>query len=54
MVGVVLAFMAPLFMPGYSLVNPVDQTDFAAALEALSDSPILAQWTGPCIRGGAG
>lgn len=44
MVGVLLAFVAPLFMPGYSLINPVDQTDFPAALQALGDSAILAQW----------
>ena len=44
MVGVVLTFVAPLFMPGYSLINPVDQTDFPAAVDALGDSPVLAQW----------
>ena len=44
MLGVVLAFVAPLFMPGFSLVNPVDQTDFAAARDALGESPVLAQW----------
>ena len=44
MAGVVLAFVAPLFMPGYSLINPVDQIDFVAAVNALGDSPILAQW----------
>ena len=43
-VGVVLTFVAPLFMPGYSLINPVDQTDFPAAVDALGDSPVLAQW----------
>ena len=43
-IGVVVAFVAPLFMPGYSLVNAVDQTDFPLALEALGDSPVLAQW----------
>ena len=44
MVGVVLAFVAPLFMPGYTFINPVDQTDFPAALDALGDSAVLAQW----------
>ncbi len=42
--GVVLAFVAPAFMPGYGLVNPVDQTDFAAARDALGDSAVLAHW----------
>jgi hypothetical protein len=42
--GVLLAFVAPLFIPGYSLVTPVDQTDFPAAVDALGDLPILAQW----------
>ena len=44
MIGVILAFVAPLFIPGYSLINPVDQTDFPAAVDALGDLPILAQW----------
>ncbi len=43
-VGVVLAFVAPLFMPGYTFINPVDQTDFSVARDALGDSPVLAQW----------
>ena len=43
-VGVLVVFVAPLFMPGYTFINSVDQTDFPAALEALGDSPILAQW----------
>ncbi len=42
--GVALGFVAPLFMPGYTFVSPVDQTDFSAALGALSDSAVLAQW----------
>ena len=42
--GVVLAFVAPIFMPGYALIYPVDQTDFAAAVDALGDSPVLAHW----------
>ena len=44
MVGVALAFVAPLFMPGYTFINPVDQTDFPAARDALGDSAVLAQW----------
>ena len=43
-VGVLVAFVAPLFMPGYTFINSVDQTDFPKALEALGDAPILAQW----------
>ncbi|MYA62097.1 MAG: hypothetical protein F4X94_05935 [Dehalococcoidia bacterium] len=44
MVGVVLAFVAPLFMPGYTFINPVDQTDFPAARDALGATAVLAQW----------
>ncbi len=43
-VGVVLAFMAPLFIPGYVFIDPVDQTEYAASLGAFSDAPVLAQW----------
>ena len=43
-VGVVLALASPMFMPGYAFINPVDQTDFAAARDALGDSAVLAQW----------
>ena len=42
--GVALAFVAPIFMPGYALIDPVDQTDFAAARDALGDSAIVAHW----------
>ena len=42
--GVVLAFVAPIFMPGYAVVSPVDQTDFTAARDALGDSAVLAHW----------
>ena len=42
--GVILAFLAPIFMPGYALIDPVDQTDFAAARDALGDSAVLAHW----------
>ncbi len=43
-VGVLLAFVAPVFMPGYALINPVDQTDFAAARDAMGDAAVLAHW----------
>ena len=43
-VGILVAFVAPLFMPGYTFINSVDQTDFPKALEALGDAPVLAQW----------
>ena len=42
--GVVVAFVAPVFMPGYALVTQVDQTDFVAALGALGGSAALAHW----------
>ncbi len=44
MIGVIIAFIAPLFMPGYALIDSVDQTDFPLAVEALRGAPILAQW----------
>ena len=44
MAGVLLAFVAPLFMPGSSLIDPEDQTVFATAQNALGDSAVLAQW----------
>ena len=44
MVGVLIAFVAPLFMPGYTLISRVDQTDYVAARDALGDLPVLAQW----------
>ena len=45
MVGVLLSFLVPLLVPGYTLINPVDQTDFRAARDALGEMPVLAQWT---------
>ncbi len=42
--GVLVAFVAPLFMPGLVFVNPVDQIDFHAARDAMGDSAVLAQW----------
>ena len=44
MLGVILAFVAPLFMPGYAIIDSVDQTDFPLAVDALAGAPILAQW----------
>ena len=44
MVGVVLAWIGGLFMPGFTFINPVDQTDFPAARDALGDSAVLAHW----------
>lgn len=44
MVSVVLAWIAGLFMPGYGLIDPVDQSDFPAARDALGDSAVLAHW----------
>ena len=43
-VGVLLSFVVPLFVPGYTLINAVDQTDFRAARDALAEMPVLAQW----------
>lgn len=43
-VGVLLAFIAPLFIPGYVFIDQVDQTDYAAALGAFAGAPVLAQW----------
>ena len=44
MAGVVLVFVASLFLPGNTLISPVDQTDFPEAVAALGDSAILTQW----------
>ena len=43
MVGMALAWVGGLFMPGY-VIAPADQTDFPAAVAALGDLPVLAQW----------
>ena len=42
--GVILAFVIPVFMPGYILIDPVDQTNFTLARNALGDSAVLAHW----------
>ena len=44
MVGVVLIFVGSLFLPGNSIINPVDQIDYPEAVDALRDSAVLAQW----------
>ena len=41
-VGVVLMFVASLVFPGGVLLDPVDQTDFPAALESMADNASLA------------
>ena len=40
--GVILLFMASLVFPGGVLLDPVDQTDFPVALEAMADNASLA------------
>ena len=44
MAGVALGFVGPLLLPGNAIINPVDQTDFPLAVQALGDSAVLAQW----------
>ncbi len=44
MVGMILAWIGGLFLPGFSIINPTDQTDFPAAVAALGDAAILAHW----------
>ena len=41
MAAVVLMVVAPLLQPGGPLINPVDQTDFALAIEAMADNASL-------------
>ena len=42
--GIILAFVAPILMPGYALIDAVDQTNFTAARDAMADSAVLAHW----------
>ena len=44
-VGVILLFLASLLLPGGVLLDPVDQTDFPVALEAMADNASLAHLT---------
>ena len=41
-VGAVLSYVSAMLFPGNALINPVDQTDFAAAVNAIADAPTLA------------
>ncbi|MYD93528.1 MAG: hypothetical protein F4Y02_07520 [Chloroflexi bacterium] len=41
-VGVILTVVSSLFHPGIALINPVEQTDFPAAVGAMGDAPVLA------------
>ena len=41
-VGVILLILASLLFPGGTLVDPVDQTDFPIALDAMADNASLA------------
>ena len=42
--GMALIILTSMFLPGNAIINPVDQTDFVAARDALGDSAVLAQW----------
>lgn len=41
-VGVILTIVSSLLHPGIALINPVDQTDFLAAVGAMGDAPTLS------------
>lgn len=41
-VGVILVIISSLLHPGTALINPVDQTDFPAAVGAIGDAPTLS------------
>ena len=41
-VGVILTIVSSLLHPGIALINPVDQTDFQAAVGAMGDAPTLS------------
>ena len=38
-VGAVLSYVSAMLFPGNALINPVDQTDFAAAVNAIAVAP---------------
>ena len=40
--GAVLSYVSALFFPGGPLINPVDQTDFVEAVNAIAGAPTLA------------
>ena len=44
-VGVILSIFASMLFPGGVLLDPVDQTDFPAALESMADNASLAHLT---------
>ncbi len=44
MLGVVLAFVGSMFMPGNFLIDTADPTDYASTVSAWADNTILAQW----------
>ena len=41
-VGPVLSYVSAMLFPGNALINPVDQTDFPAAVNAIANAPVLA------------
>ena len=49
MAGVVLTFIASIFSPGGLIIDSVDQSDFAAALETFATSDSLTHVTGILI-----
>lgn len=44
MLGVVLAFVGSLFMPGNFLIDMADPIDYTSTVNAWADNAILAQW----------
>lgn len=44
-IGVILTVVATMFRPGVFLINPVDQTDFSAAIGAIGKTPVLSHLT---------
>ena len=42
LIGVLLMILASIVFPGGTVIDPVDQTDFPAALETMSEYPSLA------------
>jgi hypothetical protein len=44
MLGIVLAFVGSLFMPGAFLIDTIDPFDYTAAIDAWADNAVLAQW----------
>lgn len=44
MLGVVLAFVGSMFMPGNFLIDTADPVDYASTVEAWAGNAVLAQW----------